>query len=129
MHRQEERRRGLTLHPSLDRRYEHADLTSHRHKNRRRRRLTFLAEKSVQAMVAHYARELEAEPAEFEAFAAEVGRRLRLELQPEWTLDLAETRALALAEALFVELEVESETPRPEDDPDEPGRAPGTGST
>lgn len=117
------------MHPSLDRRYEHADLTSHRHKNRRRRRLTLLAEKALHSMVAHYALELEAEPAAFEAFAAEVGRRLRLELQPEWTLEQAEKRALVLAEALFVELEAESETPRPENDPDEPGGAPGTGSS
>ena len=128
MHRPEGRR-GLTLHPALERRYEHADLTSHRHKNRRRRRLTFLAERSLQAMVAHYAQELEAEPAEFEAFAHEVGRRLRLELEPEWTLERAEARALVLAEVLFTELEAEAATPRPENDPDPPGGAPGAASS
>ena len=116
MNRSEDHRRDLTLHPSIGRRYEHSDLTAHRHKNRRRHRLTYLVERSLQAMVRHYARELGAEPEEFAHFAPEVGRRLRLEVRPEWTLEQAEARALALAEALFEELGGD-EKRRPEDGP------------
>ena len=120
MSRSEDHRGDLTLHPSFGRRYEHSDLTAHRHKDRRRRRLTLLVEKSLHAMVAHYARELGAEPGQFEDFAHEVGRRLRLEVRPEWTLEQAQARALALAEALFEELDG-GESKRPEDGPDETG--------
>ena len=120
MNRSEDHRRDLTLHPSIGRRYEHSDLTAHRHKNRRRRRLAFLVEKSLHAMVAHYALELGARPEQFESFALEVGRRLRLEVRPEWTLEQAEARALSLAEALFEELGGD-ETQRPEGDPGDPG--------
>ena len=115
-----ETRRNLTLHPSIGRRYEHPDLTAHAHKNRRRRRLAFLLESSLQAMVAHYARELGAAPDQFAGFAHEVGRRLRAEVRPEWTRAQAEARALALAEQLFEELGGD-ETRRPEDDSGDAG--------
>lgn len=119
MSRSDDLRRGVMLHPSLGRRYEHSDLTAHRHKSRRRRRLTLLVEKSVHAMVARYAPELGVEPEQFEDFAHEVGRRLRLEARPEWTLQEAEARAIALAEQLFEELGGGDEIP--EDRPDGPG--------
>lgn len=97
-------RHDVTLHPGVGRRYAHADLTAHRHKNRRRRRLHLLVEKACRAMVRYHAAELQADPALFTGFAAEVARRLRVEVQPEWTLEQAERRALVLAEALFEEL-------------------------
>ena len=106
-----DRRQDLTLHPGGERRYAHADLTAHRHKNRRRRRVTMLVEKSSRAMVRHYAAELQAEPALFTAFAAEVARRLRPEVQPEWTLEQAERRSLEIAEQLFDELGGAGDTP------------------
>ena len=100
-----ERRDGFGLHPQIGRRYEHADLTAHRYRNRRTRRCTFLVEKAMQAVTQLYVRELDIQFEAFEAFAHEVARRLRSEVRAEWTLEEAERRAFAIAERLFEELE------------------------
>jgi len=135
--REDDRRRGMNLHPGIGRRYEHADLTAHRHKTRKRRRMTLLVQRALRTMVDHYVQELEADPALFDDFAHEVGRRLRLEIQPEWTLEEAERHAIALAEALFEELDesvegspeedsgAKPEKERPEGPPGAPGGSPG----
>ncbi len=107
----EDRRHDVTLHLGVGRRYAHADLTAHRHKNRRRRRITLLVEKACRAMVRHYAAELQAAPPLFADFAAEVAHRLRAEAQPEWTLEQAEKRSLEIAEELFDELDSAGDPP------------------
>jgi hypothetical protein len=99
-----ERRDGFGLHPQIGRRYEHADLTTHRLRNRRSRRRTLLVERAVRSIMNEYARELEIQPAACEDFAREVARRLRAEVRPEWSPEEAERRARELAERLFDEL-------------------------
>lgn len=128
-HRNHDSRSEMNLHPGIGRRYEHTDLTAHRHKSRKRRRMTLLVQRALRSMVEHYAAELDADVSLFEDFSHEAGRRLRQEVQPEWTLEEAERRALALAEALFEELdasqagssEASDEASRQKDPPGTPG--------
>ena len=100
----DERRDSFGPHPAIGRRYEHADLTTHRHRNRRVRRRTMLVEKAVRAIMEHYVQELDVPPETAEDFAREVARRLRTELGDEWSLEEAEEHAFAIAEKLFQEL-------------------------
>lgn len=104
------RRRNFGLHPEFGRRYERADLTSHRLRSSRHRRRTLLLERVTGIIVAYYARELEVDPADVHDFAHAVADRLRPEVQLDWTLDRAERRAFEIAEALFEELSTEGAT-------------------
>lgn len=101
------RRRNFGLHPDFGRRYERADLTSHRLKSSRHRRRTLLLERVTRIIVAYYARELDVDPTDVHDFAHAVADRLRPEVQLDWTLDRAERRAFEIAEALFEELSSE----------------------
>ena len=105
MSRASERHDSFGPHPAIGRRYEHADLTTHRHRNRRARRLTVLVERAVRAVMQRYARDLEVPPEATENFAREVARRLRADVDVDWTSEQAEGRAQAIAEQLFTELD------------------------
>ena len=101
---QSRRRRSFGPHPDIGRRYERADLTSHRLRSPRQRRRALLLERVSAILVAYYARELEVDPAEVHDFAHAVTDRLRPEVAADWTLDRAERRAFEIAEELFDEL-------------------------
>ena len=105
MSRASERHDSFGPHPAFGRRYEHADLTTHRHRNRRARRLTVLVERAVRAVMQRYASDLEVPPEATEDFAREVARRLRADVDVDWTPEQAEGRAQAIAEQLFTELD------------------------
>jgi hypothetical protein len=105
MSRASERHDSFGPHPAIGRRYEHADLTTHRVRNRRARRLTLLVERAVRTVMQRYARELEVPPEATENFAREVAHRLRADVYLDWTPEQAESRAHAIAEQLFAELD------------------------
>ena len=113
MSRASERHQSFGPHPAIGRRYEHADLTTHRYRNRRARRLTLLVEKAVRAVMQRYIRELEVPPETTEDFAREVARRLRADVDSDWSLERAEARAHAIAEELFAELGDDDPAPEP----------------
>ena len=104
MSRASERGDSFGPHPAIGRRYEHADLTTHRYRSRRARRLTLLVEKAVRVVMQRYIHDLDVPPETAEDFAREVARRLRANVGFGWSPERAESRAHAIAEELFTEL-------------------------